>query len=114
MGGGASANSGPPPPPRLRGMLATPVTVKHTRAGSGKGLVFGLSAMQGYRPSMEDAHATVGEIPGLEDHAFFAVFDGHGGARVARFLAGSMLRRIQVCVVRSPPREDAFASGILF
>ena len=88
-----------------------PLTEKRSLAGHGRGLVFGLSAMQGWRPTMEDAHCAVGAVPGLADHAFFAVFDGHGGARVAHFLASRMLERVRAtnefaeyAAARSRPR----------
>ena len=104
MGSGVSAPPTPTPPPAPRGQVAKrrsskllmkPLTEKRSLAGHGHGLVFGLSAMQGWRPTMEDAHCAVGAVPGLADHAFFAVFDGHGGSRVAHFLASRMLERVR-------------------
>lgn len=40
--------------------------------------------MQGWRLSMEDAHICNDNING-EGMGLFAVFDGHGGAEVAKF-----------------------------
>jgi hypothetical protein len=59
-------------------------------------LAYGVSAMQGWRISMEDAHTTVLDlIPAAkrtdadkahpENLSFFGVFDGHGGDKVALF-----------------------------
>lgn len=60
------------------------VTAKEVITGTGRGLCFGTSAMQGMRPNMEDVTVAVGEVAGHADHSFFAVFDGHNGATVAR------------------------------
>ena len=44
---------------------------------------FGASSMQGWRKSNEDAHISVTDFePGF---SLFAVFDGHGGAEVAKY-----------------------------
>jgi len=70
-------------------VLAKPVTTKESGNGSapGKGLTWGHSCMQGWRVSMEDAHLTLGELPGQDwQHvALFGVMDGHGGEHVAHF-----------------------------
>ncbi|XP_076784932.1 putative protein phosphatase 1N isoform X3 [Arvicanthis niloticus] len=58
----------------------------HGGAAAASGLRFGASAMQGWRARMEDAHCARLALPGLPTGwAFFAVLDGHGGARAARF-----------------------------
>lgn len=58
----------------------------HGGAAAAPGLRFGASAVQGWRPRMEDAHCARLALPGLPSGwAFFAVLDGHGGARAARF-----------------------------
>lgn len=71
--------------------------------------------MQGWRISMEDAHAAVldlqNEDQGKEQTAsppdkrlsFFGVYDGHGGEKVAQF-AGENLHKIVA-------RQEAFAKG---
>lgn len=60
-------------------------------------VIFGVSAMQGWRISMEDAHAAVLDLQPLEGGAelkpadsdvrisFFGVYDGHGGDKVAMY-----------------------------
>lgn len=77
--------------------------------------MYGVSAMQGWRISMEDAHATILDLQakytGITDKptdpehrlAFFGVYDGHGGDKVALF-TGENLHKIV-------SRQDAFAKG---
>ncbi|XP_047568543.1 probable protein phosphatase 1N isoform X4 [Lutra lutra] len=58
----------------------------HGGAAASCGLSFGASAVQGWRAHMEDAHCVWLALPGLPPGwAFFAVLDGHGGARAALF-----------------------------
>lgn len=65
--------------------LSTPKTEKHVEDGENESLRFGLASMQGWRASMEDAHAA---YPDLDTStAFFGVYDGHGGSEVAKFCA---------------------------
>jgi len=71
--------------------------------------------MQGWRISMEDAHATILDLQ-IEDPkqdfkaagadfrlSFFGVYDGHGGDKVALF-AGENIHKIVT-------KQDAFKSG---
>ena len=81
-------------------MLLKPVTTKHSDSGDATRMKYGLSCMQGWRRSMEDAHTallTLGDScstdkskRGQADHALFGVFDGHRGSTVATF-CGSRL-----------------------
>lgn len=71
--------------------------------------------MQGWRISMEDAHAAVldlqPEIDGKENQpagpdkrmAFFGVYDGHGGEKVAQF-AGENVHKIVA-------KQDGYSKG---
>ncbi|KAI6710880.1 hypothetical protein JHW43_006611 [Diplocarpon mali] len=81
-------------------------------------LIYGVSSMQGWRISMEDAHATVLDLqPVAEDSkepkpagtesrlSFFGVYDGHGGDKVALF-AGENIHPIIA-------KQDAFKKGDL-
>ncbi|KAK4144263.1 phosphatase 2C-like domain-containing protein [Dichotomopilus funicola] len=92
--------------------LSEPVVEKASAHGGDKRMFYGLSAMQGWRISMEDAHTAVLNL--LEDdpsaakeHAsqlsFFGVFDGHGGSNVAIF-AGDNIHRILT-------KQDTFKAG---
>ena len=80
--------------------LDKPVTEKASHEGSGNGLLYAASCMQGWRVEMEvssytmrslsnrrqqDAHILEGEIAELPGISFFSVFDGHGGSLVANF-----------------------------
>jgi len=64
--------------------LERPKTEKHNESGEGNCLRYGLASMQGWRVEMEDAHTAVVGLPaGLKDWSYFAVFDGHAGAKVS-------------------------------
>lgn len=80
--------------------LSTPFTEKCEESGESLECPdvpcsWGVVDMQGWRKSMEDAHIAVTDIPlpqveneNTEDRSdakVFGVFDGHGGAEVARF-----------------------------
>ncbi|XP_005095194.2 protein phosphatase 1B isoform X1 [Aplysia californica] len=76
--------------------LDKPKTEKHNEGGVGNRLRYGLCSMQGWRVEMEDAHTAVVSIPHnhLKDWSFFAVFDGHAGARVSAVCAEELLEHI--------------------
>jgi len=75
--------------------LDKPKLDKHTEAGAGNGIRYGVSSMQGWRIEMEDAHHAEIGLPGvLRDWSFFAVFDGHAGARVSAHCAEKLLAAI--------------------
>ncbi|KAK7454169.1 protein phosphatase 2C [Colletotrichum acutatum] len=74
--------------------LSEPVVEKSSAKGEDERLLYGVSAMQGWRISMEDAHITILDLltPGSDEAkkhesklSFFGVFDGHGGDKVALF-----------------------------
>ncbi|VDK88836.1 unnamed protein product [Dibothriocephalus latus] len=76
-------------------LLDTPRTEKFNESGAGNNLRYGLSSMQGWRVSMEDAHCAITQMPGnLKDWSFFAVFDGHAGALVSELCASELLKCI--------------------
>ncbi|KAA8916908.1 hypothetical protein TRICI_001027 [Trichomonascus ciferrii] len=68
-------------------VLSQPIVEKASSQGEDERLVYGLSSMQGWRLSMEDAHASVLDLKTHdkkestpEDRvSFFGVYDGHGG-----------------------------------
>ncbi|XP_066229864.1 probable protein phosphatase 1N isoform X1 [Saccopteryx leptura] len=77
---------GIPDGPRL--LLDAPRCNQRPYGGAAEswGLRFGASSAQGWRAHMEDAHCAWLSLPGLPPGwAFFAVLDGHGGARAALF-----------------------------
>lgn len=80
--------------------------------GEDERLIYGVSAMQGWRISMEDSHTTVldllaGNPKAAKAHngklSFFGVFDGHGGDKVALF-AGDNIHNIIA-------KQDTFKTG---
>ncbi|XP_076368076.1 protein phosphatase 1G [Tachypleus tridentatus] len=63
--------------------LSEPVTEKISTNETSPRLSYGASSMQGWRVSQEDAHNCI--INYDENTSFFAVYDGHGGAEVAKY-----------------------------
>lgn len=74
--------------------LDKPITDKETISGSGTGINFAVSDMQGWRAEMEDAHTAVGDIPGRPGYSFFAVFDGHGGKVTSKHAGANILEKV--------------------
>lgn len=74
--------------------LSASAKQKHSQDGSGHGLSWGLSAMQGYRPTMEDDHTVSQAIPVMGDTSFFAVYDGHAGATLSYLASTGVLPSI--------------------
>ncbi|MCJ1389254.1 Protein phosphatase 2C 2 [Xylographa bjoerkii] len=96
--------------------LSEPVVEKISDEGQDDRVAFGVSAMQGWRISMEDSHATILDLQGVrtddknfkpasvEDRlSFFGVYDGHGGDKVALF-AGEKVHNIIA-------QQEAFKKG---
>ena len=86
------------------GWKLTRLSLKISDDGQDDRVAFGVSAMQGWRISMEDAHAAVLDLQAesekdfetapVEDRlSFFGVYDGHGGDKVALF-AGENIHKI--------------------
>eukprot|EP00392_Amoebophrya_sp_AT5.2_P000495 g496.t1 len=81
----------------MGGLLDKPCKEKHTESGAGMGMEYAISAMQGWRKSMEDAH--IAEFSDVERSsagtnkppktpvALFGVYDGHGGKDVSEYVA---------------------------
>ncbi|KAG6814255.1 hypothetical protein H0H92_015370 [Tricholoma furcatifolium] len=76
--------------------LSAPATKKHSESGGDHRFAYGVSEMQGWRISMEDAHATVLDLDQGKDvsNTFFAVYDGHGGGGVAKFAGENVHKRL--------------------
>lgn len=64
---------------------STPNTTKLSSSGSSQRLEFAVSAMQGWRETMEDAHICAVEL--TPDISLFAVLDGHGGKEISTFIS---------------------------
>ncbi|KAF4347538.1 hypothetical protein CsatB_007256 [Cannabis sativa] len=81
--------------------LSTPKTDKLSEDGGNDRLRYGLSSMQGWRASMEDAHAAYPDLDAST--SFFGVYDGHGGKVVAKFCAKFLHRQVL--------KNDAYTGG---
>eukprot|EP00439_Symbiodinium_sp_Y106_P048723 s2732_g6.t1 len=73
----------------MGGLLPKPVTTKEIQDGKSQTghYAFGVSSMQGWRPAMEDAHMAIPDFDPERELGLFGVFDGHGGAAVAKVAA---------------------------
>lgn len=69
--------------------LSAPNTEKISSDESHDHLEWGVSGMQGWRISMEDAHCCFPDLDG-KNNSMFGVFDGHGGREVAQYCAKSL------------------------
>jgi len=91
--------------------LDKPKTDKVTDKGEGNnGLRYGVSAMQGWRMEMEDAHVcntNFGKADSLKDWAFFGVFDGHAGAKVSQYCAENLLDSIREEIDKDKEKDKA-------
>ncbi|KAH8302649.1 hypothetical protein KR044_009254, partial [Drosophila immigrans] len=72
--------------------LSEPITTKDSARCANAAFLVGSSCMQGWRVDMEDAHTHILSLPDDPSAAFFGVYDGHGGAAVAKF-AGKHLHK---------------------
>ncbi|CCH42026.1 hypothetical protein BN7_1565 [Wickerhamomyces ciferrii] len=111
-------------------ILSQPVTEKESESNQNKNLAYGLSSMQGWRISMEDAHSTILNLhnysndenktdddnddktsttttkdknSSIDPVAFFGVYDGHGGDRIAKYTGENLYKLI--------PKEPEFIKG---
>ncbi|KAL7099563.1 hypothetical protein ACP275_09G092100 [Erythranthe tilingii] len=83
--------------------LSTPKTEKISNDGENDMLRFGLSSMQGWRATMEDAHAAFSHLD--DSTSFFGVYDGHGGEEVSKFCAKFLHQQVL--------GSEAYAAGDL-
>lgn len=89
--------------------LDKPKTDKYLEHGEGNGLRYGVASMQGWRVEMEDAHrALTGLDVALKDWSYFAVFDGHAGARVSAHCADHLLE----CIMHTSEFQEDVSKGI--
>ncbi|GLG96107.1 hypothetical protein R5R35_007275 [Gryllus longicercus] len=94
--------------------LSEPVTAKESATCTNSQLKVGSSCMQGWRINMEDSHTHILSLPDDPGTAFFGVYDGHGGAKVAQY-AGKHLHKY---IVKRPEYkegniEEALRQGFL-
>lgn len=96
--------------------LSTPDVEKHIKTGADGRFLYGLCEMQGWRISMEDAHAIELNLDSSspESNAYFAVYDGHGGANIARFAGDNVHKRlVNEEAYRKQQWEDALRRAFL-
>lgn len=74
--------------------LSEPITQKETSKLENEFLKVGSSCMQGWRINMEDAHTHILNLHNDKNAAFFAVYDGHGGAKVAEYAGNHLHERV--------------------
>ena len=92
--------------------LDKPKTEKRTAFGEGNGIRYGVSAMQGWRMEMEDAHVCDMKLPFAEDSCFFGVFDGHAGPKAAQFCSTHLIDTIAACYKKEKDAVDRIGSAI--
>lgn len=96
--------------------LDKPKTEKETVSGTGYGgIKYAVSAMQGWRMEMEDAH--VCETQSFcKNCSIFGVFDGHAGPKAANYCAKNLVRSITENFSKdkmdSEPKEEEVVSAI--
>ncbi|TFK91114.1 PP2C-domain-containing protein [Polyporus arcularius HHB13444] len=71
-------------------------TSKSTEQGANDKYHYGVSEMQGWRITMEDAHTAILSLDedSADPNTFFAVYDGHGGSAVARYAGQNVHKRL--------------------
>ncbi|KAE8668535.1 putative protein phosphatase 2C 70 [Hibiscus syriacus] len=72
--------------------LSSPKTEKLSEDGENDRVRYGLSSMQEWRATMEDAHAAYPDLDAST--SFFGVYDGHGGKVVAKFCAKYLHQKV--------------------
>lgn len=85
--------------------LCSPKTDKTSEDDENAELRYGLSAMQGWRDSMEDAHKAILNVDKNTSTSIFGIFDGHGGKLVAKFCAKHLHQEVL--------KSEAYAKGDL-
>ena len=86
--------------------LEKPKTEKTTDKGEGCGIRYGVSAMQGWRMEMEDAHVCNTGFT-FKEWGFFGVFDGHAGPNVSKYCAKHLLDCIMECIKTEEGKETS-------
>ncbi|KAI6176762.1 hypothetical protein M3Y97_00833900 [Aphelenchoides bicaudatus] len=74
--------------------LSEPITTKEITVCQSSEYGVASASMQGWRIGMEDAHTHILGSPDDENAAFFGIYDGHGGARVAQVASMKLHKKI--------------------
>lgn len=76
-------------------LLSEPILSKSTTKTVTSNYIVGVSSMQGWRITMEDSHTILPNLPHNKGRgAYFGVFDGHGGRKVAEYASRFLHRYI--------------------
>jgi len=73
--------------------LGKPNTTKESENDEGKNIRLGCCSMQGWRVNQEDAHNAI--IDYAPNVSLFGVYDGHGGAEVAKWIAQNLPKHLK-------------------
>lgn len=73
---------------------AEPVVEKETERDHNDTFNVAVSSCQGWRMSQEDNHSLMLDLPGEHKAAFFAVYDGHGSAKVSKHASEGLWRHL--------------------
>jgi len=84
-------------------MLSEPLTAKQSSSLQNKLVKVGSSSMQGWRISMEDAHTHILSLSDDKEAAYFAVYDGHGGSKIASYIS----RHLHKFILRRSEYKDS-------
>lgn len=71
-----------------------PVVEKETERDHNDTFNVAVSSCQGWRMSQEDNHSLMLDLPGEHKAAFFAVYDGHGSARVSKHASETLWKHL--------------------
>ncbi|KAI1698604.1 protein phosphatase 2C domain-containing protein [Ditylenchus destructor] len=94
--------------------LGEPITIKETNSCANSRYLVGSSCMQGWRINMEDAHTHLLSLPDDPNAAFFAVYDGHGGAKVSQYVSMHLHNRlVNNTLYAQGNLEEAIKQGFL-
>lgn len=94
--------------------LSEPITAKESASMQNDKVKVGSSSMQGWRISMEDAHTHILELKEDPDSMFFAVYDGHGGGKIAAYVSKHLHKHIlKQAEYKDGNIEAAFKKGFL-
>ena len=75
--------------------LSQPVTTKRLESGEDERFAYGVADMQGWRNGMEDAHLVRLDLGDAGHSGLFGVFDGHGGAEVAKLVSANLAQAVR-------------------
>lgn len=88
--------------------LSEPVTEKETAHCHNDEYSVGSSCMQGYRIHMEDSHTHILSLPDDPGTAFFAVYDGHGGANIGKYAS----KHLHKFIVKRPEYQTDVTNAL--